>query len=146
MNLDLAIELCKTFEGFRSAPYLCPAGIPTIGYGNTHYGDGKTVTLKDSSISKEVAEEMLLKELTKTAVGVLWLCPVLSTDNKKFNAIVDFAYNLGLGRLQTSTLRRKINQQQWDEACLELLKWNRAGGTILPGLLKRRKAEEALMK
>ena len=146
MNLDIAIELCKSFEGFRSAPYLCPAGIPTIGYGTTHYGYKTPVTLSMLPITKEQAEVFLLEELTKVAVGVMWLCPKLAADNKKFNAIVDFAYNLGLGRLQTSTLRRKINQENWEEACLELLKWNRGGGSILPGLLRRRKAEEALFK
>ena len=146
MNLAIAVELCKAYEGFSSNPYLCPAGVPTIGYGTTHYGHKTPVTLSMSPITKEEAEVFLLQELTKTAVGVLWLCPSLANDNKKFNAIVDFSYNLGLGRLQTSTLRKKINEQKWDEACTELLKWNRGGGRVLTGLVKRRKAEAALMQ
>jgi lysozyme len=76
--------------------------------------------------------------------GVLRYCPTLATDNKKLNAIVDFCYNLGVGRLQTSTLRRKINEQDWDAAKLELMKWNKGGGKVLAGLDKRRKAEVAL--
>jgi lysozyme len=154
MNLDIAIELCKSFEGFSSKPYLCPAGVATIGYGTTtimcskglHYGQNMPITLSMLPITKEEAEVFLLQELTKAAVGVLWLCPSLANDNKKFNAIVDFSYNLGLGRLQTSTLRKKINEQKWDEACTELLKWNRGGGRVLAGLVKRRKAEVALMQ
>ena len=145
MNLDIAVELCKLYEGFSSKPYLCPAGVATIGYGNTYYGHKQPVTMKDVSITKEEAEKLLLEEINKVALGVLRLCPILISHNNKLNAIVDFSYNLGLGRLQTSTLRRKINQESWEEAAKELLKWNRGGGRILPGLVKRRQSEAALM-
>jgi lysozyme len=67
-------------------------------------------------------------------------------DPGKLAAIVDFAYNLGVGRLQASTLRRMINQQRWDAACDELRKWVMAGGKKLPGLVLRREAEVQLMK
>jgi lysozyme len=63
----------------------------------------------------------------------------------RFNAIVDFTYNLGVGRLQTSTLRRKINAQDWDGAKEQLMLWTRGGGKVLPGLVRRREAEVALM-
>lgn len=144
MKLDIAIALCKQFEGFGKdgKPYLCPAGIPTIGYGSTYYANGTKVTLADQAISVAAAADLLLHELQYTYLpGVLRLCPILLTDEKKCNSIVDFAYNLGVGRLQTSTLRRKINQQDWDATKEQLLLWNKGGGKVLPGLDKRRKAE-----
>jgi len=146
MNLSIAAELCKVFEGFRSKPYLCPAGIPTIGYGNTFYADGRKVTLEDAPIDQDQATQLLMEELAhKFAPGVLRMCPVLANDEKRFNAITDFAYNLGVGRLQTSTLRRKINDQDWEGAKEQLMLWTRAGGRILPGLVRRRQAECALL-
>ena len=146
MNLEIAAELCKRFEGFRAKPYLCPAGIPTIGYGSTYYADGKKVTLNDSSISQEAANDLLMSELQHTYLtGVLRNCPVLATDERKCNAIVDFCYNLGVGRLQTSTLKRKINAQDWDGAKEQLMLWTKGGGKVLPGLLKRRQAEVTLL-
>jgi lysozyme len=145
MNLELAAELCRRFEGFRSKPYLCPAGIPTVGYGSTYYAGGKKVALADPSITEEAARALLMSELHHTyAPGVLRLCPILATDERKFNAIVDFVYNLGVGKLQSSTLRRKINAQDWDGAQEQLLLWTRGGGKVLPGLVKRRAAERAL--
>jgi lysozyme len=142
MNLDIATALCKQFEGFKAKPYLCPAGIPTIGYGSTYYANGSKVNLTDQPISEPAAADLLVHELQYTYLpGVLRLCPILLTDTKKCNAIVDFAYNLGVGRLQTSTLKRKINDQDWDAAKEQLLLWNKGGGKVLPGLEKRRKAE-----
>jgi len=146
MNLELAAELCRRFEGFRSKPYLSPAGIPTIGYGSTYYSGGVKVQLTDSPIDEPSARNLLMAELEHTyAPGVLRLCPVLATDERKFNAIVDFAYNLGVGRLQTSTLRRKINAKDWEGAKEQLMLWTRGGGKVLPGLVKRRQAECLLM-
>ena len=77
--------------------------------------------------------------------GVLRNCPILATDEKKCNAIVDFVYNLGIGRLQTSTLKRKINSQEWEAAQEQLMLWTKGGGKVLPGLLKRRQAECSLL-
>lgn len=146
MNLEIAAELCRRFEGFKAKPYLCPAGIPTIGYGSTYYADGKKVTLNDPSISQEAANALLMGELQHTYLpGVLRNCPILATDERKCNAIVDWCYNLGVGRLQTSTLKRKINAQDWDGAKEQLMLWTKGGGKVLPGLLKRRQAECALM-
>lgn len=146
MNLELAASLCRQFEGFRSKPYLCPAGIPTIGYGSTYYSNGKKVTLNDCPMSQEDANVLLMAELQHTYLpGVLRNCPILATDERRLNAVVDFCYNLGIGRLQTSTLKRKINVQDWDGAKEELMKWSKGGGKVLPGLLKRRKAECNLM-
>ena len=146
MNLDLAASLCKQFEGFRSAPYLCPAGIPTIGYGSTYYEDGRKVTLQDEPIAEPRAYALLMHELQHTFLpGVLRNCPGLLAEERRCNAIVDFCYNLGVGRLQTSTLKRKINAQDWEGAQEQLMLWTRGGGKVLPGLVKRRKAECVLM-
>ena len=146
MKLELAAELCRRFEGFRAKPYLCPAGIPTIGYGSTYYSDGRKVQLTDPPITEVEARALLMSELEHTyAPGVMRLCPGLAADEAKFNAIVDFVYNLGVGRLQTSTLRRKINAQDWEGAKEQLMLWTRGGGRVLPGLVKRRQAECALI-
>jgi len=142
MNLKIAASLCKQFEGFRSRPYLCPAGVPTIGYGSTYYSDGRKVTLQDPPMDEPAASALLMYELQHTYLpSVLRQCPILATDERKCNSVVDFVYNLGCGRLQTSTLKRKINAQDWEGAKEELMKWSKAGGKVLPGLLKRRKAE-----
>jgi len=146
MKLDIAAALCKQFEGFRGKPYLCPAGVATIGYGSTYYADGRKVALTDPPMSEPDASTLLLQELHHTYLpGVLRLCPILLTDERKCNAIVDFAYNLGAGRLQTSTLKRKINDQNWDAAQEQLMLWTKGGGRVLPGLVKRRAAESALL-
>jgi len=151
VNLQLAVELCRRFEGYRASPYLCPAGIPTIGYGSTYYPGGRKVAMSDPAIDEPTARRMLVDELLHTyAPGVIRQCPVLLTlaasgDLGKINAIVDFAYNLGVGRLQTSTLKRKINAQDWEGAKEQLMLWTRGGGRVLPGLVKRRSAEAALL-
>ena len=146
MNLDIAAALCKQFEGYKGKPYLCPAGVPTIGYGSTYYADGRKVALTDAPMSEPDAAALLLQELHHTYLpGVLRQCPILLTDERKCNAIVDFVYNLGLGRLQTSTLKRKINVSDWDAAQEQLMLWTKGGGRVLPGLVKRRAAESALL-
>jgi lysozyme len=146
MNLELAAELCKRFEGFRARPYLCPANVATIGFGSTYYADGRKVTLQDSPIDEPTASALLMHELEHTYLqGVLRNCPILMTDERKCNAIVDFCYNLGTGRLQTSTLKRKINAQDWEGAKEQLMLWNKGGGKVLAGLTKRRVAECALL-
>ena len=159
MNFSIAEELCKRFEGLARVgqdglvyPYICPAGFPTQGYGTVYRPDGCKVSMDDPPITRETAEQWLKLELLHTyAPGVVRQCPILLTlamtqnDWPKFNAILDFCYNLGVGRLQTSTLRRKINAQDWDAAKEQLMLWVRGGGKVLPGLVKRRQAECALM-
>jgi lysozyme len=146
MNLELAASLCRQFEGYRAKPYLCPAGIPTIGYGSTYYSDGRKVDLNDPPMDEPTARALLMVELNHTyLLGVLRNCPGLITDERKCNAIVDFCYNLGIGRLQTSTLKRKINANDWEGAKEQLMLWTKGGGKVLPGLLKRRTAECALL-
>lgn len=145
--LQIVADLCKKFEGFRSKPYLCPAGVPTIGYGSTYYADGRKVDLSDPPIDQQQAEALLLHELNHTYLpGSIRLCPsLLSESSGRIAAIVDFAYNCGVGRLQTSTLRRKVNAKDWEGVKEQLMLWTRGGGKVLPGLVKRRSAEVQLI-
>lgn len=141
---DLAAALCRRFEGLRLRPYLCPAGVPSIGYGSTRYEDGTPVQLTDAPITRERAEELLQHDLRGFAAKVQRLCPKVDTEGRKA-ALLDFTYNLGDGRLRASTLRRKVNEGDWEAASVELLKWVRGGGRVLAGLVARRGAEAALL-
>ena len=136
------LELIKKYEGFMAKPYLCPAGVPTIGYGATYYPGGKRVTMNDDPITKERAEDLLRDMLTSYEDGVNRYAQYQLSQNQ-FDALVSFAYNLGVGALQKSTLLKKINIDPCDESISnEFKKWVRAGGRVLKGLQKRR-AEEA---
>jgi len=142
--LEVAASLCHRFEGLRLKPYLCPAGIPTIGYGSTYYEDGTKVTLKDPAITKDRAETLLTFCLTTVYLpGVLTICPRLK--GQVLGAIVDFAFNLGVTRLKTSTLAKRLNAEDWDGARKELGKWVNGGGRALPGLVIRRQAESTYL-
>jgi len=143
--IEVAQAICEEFEGFSPRPYLCPAGVPTIGYGTTVYPNGKRVSLSDPPISRDEALALLSVTLEGLSVCVLRLCPTLVDNPWRQGAIIDFVYNLGPGRLQASTLRRRINQRDWLEAKRELMKWVRAGGRVLPGLVKRRAIEASLL-
>lgn len=143
--IEIAAQIARVFEGFFSKPYRCPAGVPTIGIGSTTYSDGRKVKLTDPPIDEPTATAMMYHELSKTERGALKYCPVLIANPGALAAITDFCYNLGVGRLQTSTLRRRINQQDWPEVRKELLRWVRGGGRILSGLVRRRSVEAALI-
>ncbi|MCA9130858.1 MAG: lysozyme [Planctomycetales bacterium] len=139
-----AIELAKRFEGFhrvaradpsRAQPYICPAGYWTIGYGHL-------CEPKHPPITEGEAEYYLKRDLQTALAATLRYCPVLATEPEgRLAAIVDFTFNLGAGRLQTSTLRRRVNQRDWPAAGQELRRWVHGGGRILPGLFARREAE-----
>lgn len=149
MNLQLSVEvaaaLCRRFEGFYPRPYLCPAGVPTIGFGATFYEDGTRVTLRDPAIDRARAEALLLWHVRQRFLPVvLQLCPGIDTPDR-LASLIDFAYNLGAGNLQASTLRRKVNAGQWEEVPAQLMRWNKAGGRVLRGLTIRREAEAALI-
>lgn len=147
--IDLAImvaaALARRFEGCYLKPYLCPAGVPTIGFGATRYEDGTRVTLFDQPITRERAERLLLWEVRSVCLpAVIRLCPGID-DPHRLAAIIDFTFNLGSGRLASSTLRRRIAASRWVDVPAELRKWVRGGGRILPGLVTRRNAEAALI-
>jgi lysozyme len=137
------IELIKSFEGFSSTPYLCPADVPTIGYGNTRRIDGSSVTMDDESISEEDGEALLAHELLSFERSVGKLITAELTQGM-FDALVSFTYNLGSGNLQASTLRMKLNRGDYEDAAGEFPKWRKAGGRVLAGLVRRRAAEQAL--
>lgn len=131
-------------EGLRLKPYLCPAKIPTIGYGNTYYPNGKRVTLLDDSITKEQAFEMFKIIADRFAKRVDDLVTSKINQNQ-FNALVSFCYNVGTGNFMKSTLLKKVNADPNDfDIRLEFAKWNKAGGVKSNGLVNRRSEESAL--
>lgn len=142
--LDIAADLCRRFEGLRLRPYLCPAGIPTIGYGATYYLNGRTIKMTDPPISPETADRLLLAMLERVYLpAARRACP--AADGPVLAALADFAFNLGCARLTGSTLRKRVNAGDMDGARVELRKWVRGGGRVLPGLVRRREAEAALL-
>lgn len=143
--LEVAVALCKKFEGFSSTPYICPAGYPTIGYGTVYKPNKERVTMDHLPVTKEEAEEWLVEELKNNyMVGVLKASPLLFKYPYKLAAITDFAYNLGIARYKASTLKKRVDAEDWEGAKVELAKWVNGGGRKLPGLVKRRQAEIAL--
>ncbi len=141
----LAMGLVNRFEGCYLRPYLCPAGVPTIGVGATYYENGVRVTLQDPPISRERADALLLWMVQHVYLPeVVKLCPGVNTD-ERLAALVDYCFNLGASRLYSSTLRRKVNAGLWGDVPVELRKWVITKGRVLPGLVLRREAEIALM-
>jgi lysozyme len=138
------IDLIKKFEGLKLKPYLCSAGVPTIGYGNTFYETGKKVTLNDPAITEKRAEELLAHLLVSFEKYVDSFCRD-DISQSQFDALVSFAYNLGPNSLKASTLLKKVNANPSDPTIkAEFLKWTKAGGRVLKGLVLRREAEAAL--
>lgn len=136
---QLAINLAKACEGFSAVPYLCPAGFWTIGYGHLCRKDHPPIT-------EQQGEAYLAVDMQTAYAAAIKFCPVLlDASEPRLAAIVDFTFNLGAGRLQTSTLRKRINEQNWDEAVQELKRWVYGGGKKLPGLVKRREVEALWM-
>lgn len=145
LAVQVAVALARRFEGLYLTPYLCPAAIPTIGYGATFYENGIRVTLKDPPITRDRAEALLLWMVrTIYLPAVLKLCPNVDTPGR-LAALIDFVFNLGAGRLAASTLRKRVNADRWAEVPAEIRKWNRGGGRVLRGLVLRREAEAVLI-
>lgn len=141
-----AEKLIKPFEGLHRrlpngliAPYICPAGVPTQGWGIV------VPSMDVPPISKEMADAILMRELPRYMADALKASPILATMPSRLAAITSFVYNLGAPRYRASTLRKRINAQDWEGAKTELMKWTRGGGKVLPGLVKRRAAEAALL-
>jgi lysozyme len=162
---DNGEHLMHFFEGYRTRPYRCSAAIWTVGWGHAMYGDqlglpnirkeGYTGLIRSDYQLKEgdnrAWEKSELVELFKKDIdlferGVLRLSPNLVNHQGKFDAVVSFAYNAGLGNYQRSTIRMKVNRGEWDAAADAFLMWTKAGGKEVAGLVKRRKAEIALFK
>lgn len=140
---DKGLSLIQQFEGFRAKPYKCPAGVPTIGYGATYYPDGRRVTMADRPVSEADATAMLRSMLASYEAGVDRYVSVPLTQGQ-FDALVSFAYNLGLSALKSSTLLRLLNLRDYAGAAAQFGRWNRAGGKVLPGLTRRREAERQM--
>ncbi len=141
---DKGYELIKRFEGYSDRPYKCPAGISTIGYGNTYYPNGTKVKITDKQITREYANEILAHTADEFAEDVLKLVKSKINVNQ-LNALTSFAYNVGVANLQKSTLLKLVNINPNDgNIAKEFLKWNKAAGKVLNGLTNRRIAESAL--
>jgi lysozyme len=133
------VNLIKHFEGCRLEAYKCPAGVWTIGYGHT-----KGVKEGDA-IEQEAAEAFLIEDLEAFEQAVARLVKVPITQ-QQFDALVSFTFNLGAGNLAASTLLRKLNNYQYIEVPEQMMRWVKAGGQVLDGLVKRRAAEAALFQ
>ena len=131
------IALIKDFEGLRLGAYYCSAGVLTIGYGHT--GGVKEGDL----ITEQKAEQLLQDDLKKFENGVLRLVRVPLNQNQ-FDALVSFAFNLGVGNLGKSTLLKMLNNRDYKGAAGQFVRWNKAGGKELAGLTRRRLAESAM--
>lgn len=138
------LELIKMFEGFRSAPYLCPAGIPTIGYGTTKYNNGIKVTMDDNHINETSATEMLKYQCDTIYGDAVNDYTTVMNNQNHFDALTSFTYNLGSTNLRASTLLKKHNKGNFMGAAEEFLKWIYADGRVLDGLITRRETEKAL--
>lgn len=137
------LELIKEFEGFSNVAYLCPAKIPTIGYGNTFWEDGRKVRLGEQ-ISKTKALELLELVANKDFANKIFPLIKVEVSQNQFDAMVSLAYNIGVGAFSSSTLLKKVNDKDFTGASLEFLKWDRAGGKQLLGLTRRRQREKEL--
>ncbi|MFB0823846.1 lysozyme [Chromobacterium violaceum] len=132
------ISLIKQFEGVRLAAYQDMVGVWTIGYGHT----GPDVKA-GMTITQQQADQLLAADLEKFETGVR-KAVIVPLNANQFSALVSFSYNLGLGNLRSSTLLRLLNKGDYNGAAAQFPRWNRAGGQAVPGLTRRRKAEQAL--
>jgi lysozyme len=146
--------MIKHHEGVRYKPYKCPAKLWTIGVGHVLYPEQGKMPLDQRDrfalkpedfrvFSKDEVDTILAKDLQRFIVGVLRYCPDHLNENR-MGALVSFAFNVGLGTLQRSTLRQKHNRGDFNGVKQELLKFTKGGGKVLPGLVKRRNDEIAL--
>ena len=151
---DATVSMIKHHEGVRYKPYKCPAKLWTVGVGHVLYPEqGKmpigerdkfALKIEDFRVfSKDEVDNILKADLQRFIAGVLRYCPDNLNENR-MGALVSFAFNVGLGTLQRSTLRQKHNRGDFEGVKQEFLKFTKAGGKVLPGLVKRRNDEIAL--
>lgn len=145
------LDLIKSFEGYHreiadgsAAAYLDPVLIPTIGWGTIRYPNGKNVNMGDIR-SRKQCEVYLQHEIDGKAAAVKKLVTAPLTQSM-FDALVSFSYNIGVGALSESTLLRLLNTSDYEGAAAQFPRWVKAGGRTLPGLVRRRDAEQALFK
>jgi len=138
------LDMIKHFESFRSEPYLCSAGVPTIGYGTTYYKGGVKVTLQDDAIDKNEATDLLRTQVDKIYGKAVNDNLTVEVTQNQWDALVSFTYNLGGSNFKRSTLLKRVNEGKNNKAGDEFLRWDKAGGKVLAGLTRRRKAERKL--
>ena len=147
--------MVKHHEGVRRKPYLCPAKLWTVGVGHVLYPEQANIPVsdriqfllrpEDARIwSDAEVDDLLAKDLARFERGVARLCPNTIGNQGRFDSLVSFSFNVGLGNLQRSSLRMKNNRGEFDLAAEEFMKWTKGGGRVLPGLVKRRMDERAL--
>lgn len=144
MFSDKAIEIIKSFEGFRAKPYYDSVGIPTIGYGTTIYPSGENVRITDGAISGKMATDFLKYHIDKYVNEPL--IKIVDRDKlnqNQYDALVSFCYNVGIGAFKASTLCKVIlaNPNDFDAIEVQFMRWNKAGGKVIDGLINRRKKE-----
>jgi lysozyme len=146
MNISkTGIQLVKEFEGLRLNAYKCSAGVATIGYGSTFYPDKSNVKMGDVLRDKDEAEVLLIASLKDFDIYVSKYTKSVKLTQYQFDALVSFAFNCGLGALGSSTLLKKVLSNPNDpNIALEFAKWNKGGGKVLKGLVKRRAKEAEL--
>ena len=137
------LELIKDFEGFSSSAYLDVVNIPTIGWGNTYYSDGRKVKLGDQ-ISKTDALKLLEVVANRDFADKIFPSIKVKVTQSQFDAMVSLAYNIGTGAFLKSTLLKKVNAGDFAGAREEFLRWNKAGGKEVLGLTRRREREKQL--
>jgi lysozyme len=141
---DNGIRLIQEFEGLRLSSYLCSAGVATIGYGATFYQDGSKVKL-GQTITNTQANQLLKDHLKEFEGSVIGLLNTTKVNQNQFDALVSFCFNLGAANLAKSQLLRFIKANPNDpKIAAEFAKWNRAGGEVSRGLVRRRKKEAEL--
>ena len=140
---DNGIELIKSFEGFRSKPYLCSAGVPTIGYGSTYYSNTKKVKLTDPAITKEKATELLMLQLFKYNKAVKDSIKVELSQNE-LDALVSMCYNIGIAGFKNSKLVKNINENNRTQIKENFLAWRFVNKKENKGLKTRRLKEYEL--
>ena len=140
----LGIDLIAKFEGFSSKPYLCPAKVPTIGFGSTRWADGRAVSMQDEPITHDEAKQLLAATLVSFEKAVN-KAVTIELKQHQFDALVCLCYNIGGGNFRESTLVKLLNNGQSEqEVAAQFLRWNKAGGKVLNGLSNRREAERCL--
>ena len=148
------IEMIKHHEGVRTTPYRCPALLWTVGVGRVidpnhirvKLEERKNLPIPDGwnrTLSMDEVNKLLEEDLVRFEAGVRRLCPDGLTVGR-LGALTSFAFNVGLGNLQRSTLRMKHNRGEYDDAAEAFLDWTKAGGKVLKGLVSRRNDERAL--
>lgn len=133
-------DLIARFEGFRTNAYLDPIGIPTIGFGTIKYINGNKVKMGDT-ISRESAMQELYDHVSIECIPGLERVIGVDLNQNQIDAIVCFVYNVGFGAFAKSTMLKMINAGDFDSAGKQFMRWTKAGGRELPGLVKRREAE-----